>query len=357
MKEKIFNSLKINKIKLKNRFVVSPMCQYSSKNGNPIKWHYKHLENLASSGAALLMLEATAVEKKGKITHSDMSLANNENFKNLNKLINFLKKDSDIKLGLQISHAGRKGSAELPWIKPNSSLKKNSWKTISSSKIKKELNWPYPKQMNNDDINYVRKAFDKSSKYASRMNLDCLELHMAHGYLLHQFFSPISNKRTDEYGGNLNNRCRFLIEIAKIVRKNWSKHKILGARITGKDWIKGGIDTKDSIYLSKQLKSIGFDYVCVSSGGLISKTDFKPKENFNYSIAKKIKKESKILVRVGGSINDINFMKKIINRNDVDLISNARKYIYEPNFILKELSKLNPKNKVVPNQYRRCYKI
>ena len=357
MKEQIFTKLKINSITLKNRFVVSPMCQYSSRNGNPIKWHYNHLLNLANSGAGLLMIEATAVSKKGKITHSDMSLTNVENFKNLKKLTNFIKKNSDIKIGLQISHSGRKGSSELPWIKPNTSLKNRSWKTHSASSIKKEFNWPYPKEMTLVDIENIKSSFLKASKYSKKLKLDCLELHMAHGYLLHQFFSPISNKRTDAYGGSRQNRSRFLIEIAKIVRANWPKNRILGARITGKDWIKGGLTIKDSIYLTKKLQNIGFDYVCVSSGGLVSKTDFKPKPNFNYELAKAIKKNCKIKVRVGGMIEDINFAKKIINKNEVDLISNARKYIYEPNFILKELSNLDPKNKIVPNQYRRCYKI
>ncbi len=357
MKEKIFKKIKINGVTLKNRFVVSPMCQYSSSNGSPVNWHYKHLKSLGNSGAGLLMIEATAIEKRGKITHSDMCLENNTQFKNLKKLVKNIQKNSDIKIGLQISHSGRKGSTELPWVKHNSTLKNKSWKTISSSSIKKEINWPNPKEMNHNDIKNVKQKFMNSSGLAKKLDIDCLELHMAHGYLLHQFFSPISNKRQDIYGGNLKNRCRFLLEVAKLVRKNWPNNKILGARITGKDWIKNGINLRHSIYLTKKLKKIGFDYVCVSSGGLISKTDFIPRPNFNFNLARKIKKSCKIKVRVGGMLDDINFAKKIINNNDVDLISNARKYIYEPNFILKELSKLNPKNKIVPNQYRRCYKI
>jgi len=357
MKEKIFKKKKINEVVLKNRFVVSPMCQYSSRNGSPASWHYKHLENLASSGAGLLMIEATAVEKRGKITHFDMCLENNTQFKSLKKLVQHIQKISDIKIGLQISHSGRKGSTELPWGRPNLTLKKKLWKTISSSSIKRESNWPYPKEMNDKDIKTVKQKFVNSSRLAKKLNIDCLELHMAHGYLLHQFFSPISNKRHDKYGGNLNNRCRFLLEVAQLVRKNWPKNKILGARITGKDWIKNGLNLRDSIYLTKKLKKIGFDYVCVSSGGLISKTDFKPSSNFNFKLAKKIKQSCNIKVRVGGMLNDINFAKKIINNNDVDLISNARKYIYEPNFILKELAKLKPKNKIIPNQYKRCYRI
>ena len=357
MKEKIFKKIKINGVTLKNRFVVSPMCQYSSVDGSPTSWHYKHLTSLVNSGAGLLMIEATAIEKRGKITHSDMCLENNTQFKNLKKLVQNMRKTSDIKIGLQLSHSGRKGSNELPWIKPNSTLKKRSWKTISASPIKRESDWPYPKEMNDNDINHVKQKFINSSRLAKKLDIDCLELHMAHGYLLHQFFSPISNKRQDKYGGNLKKRCMFLLEVAQLVRQIWPNNKILGARITGKDWIKNGINLKDSIYLAKELKKIGFDYVCVSSGGLISKTDFKPRPNFNFNLARKIKNQCKIKVRVGGMLDDINFAKKIINNNDVDLISNARKYIYEPNFILKELSKQNPKNKIVPNQYRRCYRI
>lgn len=355
----IFKKIKINKVILKNKITVSPMCQYSAIDGCPSDWHYKHLGRLNLSGAGLLMMESTAINNEGKITHSDLCLKNSKQEKSFKKLFNYLKKLNDTPIGIQLSHAGRKGSSFIPWIKSNTPLdkKNNLWQTFAPSALKKDKNWPIPKELNAKKMELIINDFKNTVRKAKNIGFDCIEIHMAHGYLLHQFLSPISNLRIDEYGGNLKNRFRFPLKIAKEVRKIWPKNKILGARITGTDHLKKGISINESILFVRELKKIGFDYVCVSSGGLISKTDFKPKPNFNYALAKKIKKSCKIKVRVGGMLDDINFAKKIINNNDVDLISNARKYIYEPNFILKELSKLNPKNKIVPNQYRRCYKI
>ena len=274
----IFQNLKINSIKLKNRIVVSPMCQYSSQNGSPSNWHYQHLEHLSSTGASMVLLESTAVDRLGKISDADMCLYNDTHEKNLKKLIKFLKSKNDIKYGIQISHSGRKGSSYAPWIKHNTPLpKKKSWKTISASSISRDKGWPKPTAMSKLQIKKVIQKFRNSAIRANRIKFDCLEIHMAHGYLLHQFFSPISNKRIDEYGGSLINRTRFLNEIAQEVRKVWPRHKILGARITGTDHLKNGLSINDAIALSKNLKRIGFDYVSISSGGILPLTKMKQK--------------------------------------------------------------------------------
>ena len=287
----IFQNLKINKIKLKNRIVISPMCQYSSRNGSPSKWHYQHLEHLSSTGASMVLLESTAVDKQGKISDSDLCLYNNTHEKNLKKLIKFLRSKNNIKYGIQISHSGRKGSSYEPWIKHNSPLpKKRSWKTLSASAISRDKGWPRPRVMTKSQIKKMIQKFKNTTIRAHRANFDCLEIHMAHGYLLHQFFSPISNKRTDEYGGSFINRSRLLDEIANEVRKVWPQNKILGARITGTDHLKGGSSIKDAIALSKKLKKIGFDYVSVSSGGILPFTKMKQKESFRINMAEKIKK-------------------------------------------------------------------
>lgn len=229
------------KKKLNNRICIAPMCQYSAYNGNPSKWHYFHLRKLMQAGAGLLMIESTAVSKRGMISKKDLSLRNKENFIKLKNLFNHLKKISDTKIGIQLSHSGRKGSSALPWIKSNSPLeKKFGWKTIGPSKIKRDEHWPYPKEASLKDLKKIKLDFIKSAIFAKKIKFDCLEIHMAHGYLLHQFFSPISNKRKDKYGFNLKNRCRFLLEIAKEIRKVWPQDKILGARVTGSDWLKKG---------------------------------------------------------------------------------------------------------------------
>jgi 2,4-dienoyl-CoA reductase-like NADH-dependent reductase (Old Yellow Enzyme family) len=312
-KKMIFQNLKINSINLKNRIVVSPMCQYSSINGSPSKWHYEHLENLSSTGSGMVLLESTAVDKQGKISDADMCLYSPTHEKNLKKLIKFLRSKNDIKYGIQISHSGRKGSSYEPWIKHNSPLpKKRSWKTLSASAISRDKGWPKPNEMTKSQIKNMIQKFKNTAIRANRVNFDCLEIHMAHGYLLHQFFSPISNKRIDEYGGSFVNRSRFLCEIAKEVRKVWPRKKILGARITGTDHLKDGLSVNDAINLSKNLKKIGFDYISVSSGGILPFTKMKQTEAFRVKMAEKIKKKSKMITTTSGMITKHNVSENII---------------------------------------------
>ena len=349
----IFKNLKINNIILKNRIVISPMCQYSSKNGSPSKWHYQHLENLSSTGSSMILLESTAVEKSGKISEADMCLYNATQEKNLKKLVKFLKSKNDIKYGIQISHSGRKGSSYEPWIKHNSPLpKKRSWKTFSASAISRDKGWPKPTEMTKLQIKKMVQKFKNTAIRANRVNFDCLEIHMAHGYLLHQFFSPISNKRKDEYGGNFVNRSRLLNEIAREVRKAWPSHKILGARITGMDHIKNGISIDDAILLSKSLKKIGFDYVSISSGGILPLTKMKQYEAFRVNMAKKIRDASKMITTTSGMITKHEISENIIKNKKVDFITIARIIVKNPRWIF-QFAKRNKVKDYIPKQYKR----
>lgn len=351
----IFKKLKINDITLKNRIVISPMCQYSAKKGSPSNWHYKHLSLLCSSGAAMVMLESTAVDKEGRISEKDLCIYNENHRKNFKRLTFFLKKKFDVKLGIQVSHSGRKGSCEIPWIKYNSPLKKNrSWKTYAPSPINRDKNWPIPEQMTNKNIQSLIKKFQRSAVLANKAGFDCLELHMAHGYLLHEFFSPISNKREDNYGGNLDNRCRLLIEVTSAVREVWPKNKILGARITGTDHLKKGINTNDSIYLTKKLKDKGIDYVSVSSGGILKKTNMKTREAFRSSITKKIKKNTKIISTTSGEITNFDVAEKLISSKTIDFITIARVIIKNPHWIF-HLAKHQKLKNIIPKQYLRIF--
>ncbi len=349
-----FKKLKINNLILKNRFVVSPMCQYSAKNGNPSKWHYFHLLKLALSGASTLMLESTAISNSGRISNKDLTLCNKSNENNFKKLLLFIKRFSDIKVGIQISHSGRKGSSCVPWIKPNFPLKKGKWKTFAPSAIKRDKHWPVPNKLNLLQIKNIKNDFAKTAYRANNIGFDCLEIHMAHGYLLHQFFSKVSNKRNDKYGGSLENRTKLLIEIAKDIRKIWPRKKILGARITGSDRLKEGNNVDDSIFLSKKLEKIGFDYICISSGGILPKTNLKQKKGFNIDIAKIIKKKTKMKIRTSGNITDINYANLLVKKKFVDLICIGRKFISDPNFLLKNKNFHN-KKKSIPNPYIRCF--
>ncbi len=352
----IFKEIKINKIKLKNRIVVSPMCQYSAKNGEPTKWHFEHLSKLARSGAGLLMIESTAVSNNGKITHSDLCLSNKKQEKKFKQLKKSLNNISNIPLGIQISHSGRKGSSFIPWVKSNKALnrKNKSWQTFAPSPIKRDKSWPIPKSFKKKQIINLIQDFKNTTKRVKKIGFECLELHMAHGYLLHQFISPISNKRKDEYGGNLVKRITVPLIIAKEVRKIWPKSKILGARITASDHLPNGITIKDSKYLVKQLEKIGFDYVCVSSGGILPKTNLKFKRGFRKEFSKQIKKSTTMIVRTSGLIDDMNFANKMIKNKSVDMVAVGRKFINDPYWIIKKIPNFRAK-KFLPNQYLRCF--
>ena len=351
----ILKPIKINNILLKNRFVVSPMCQYSAKNGCPTKWHYEHLNQLASTGAGLLMIECTAVNKTGRISSNDLCLFNKKQEIELKKLIIFLKKNNKVKIGLQISHSGRKGSAELPWVKTNTPLKKRKWLTYAPSPIKRDKNWPIPQELTIKQIERIKEDFRKCAQIAKRIGVDCLEIHMAHGYLLHQFFSNISNLRTDKYGGSLENRVRFLTEVVEIVRTEWPKDRILGVKVTGSDRLKNGLSVYDSIYLCKKLEKLSLDYVCIASGGILPKTNMKFKRGYNIDIAKKIKKKTNMLVRCSGSLDDYKYSYNLVKKRVIDLVAIGRGFIKNKNFILINSKKDRRTILDIPNQYKRCY--
>ncbi len=349
----ILKKIKLNNsISLKNRIVISPMCQYSGVAGSPSNWHYQHLGKLALSGAGMLMIESTAVSKEGKITHKDLALYNNKQEKNFKKIKKFINEISNIPIGIQVSHSGRKGSSFVPWVKTNAPLskKENKWETFAPSSIKKDAHWPLPTKLTLSGIKKVKNDFKKTCLRAKRIGFDCLEIHMAHGYLLHEFFSPISNKRNDQYGGSLINRTRLLLEIAKSLRKIWPKNKVLGARITGEDHLDNGIKSTDSIFLTKKLEKIGFDYVCVSSGGIQTKTNLKFSNGFRLNLAQKIKKNTKIKIRSTGLINNINFANSAVKKKKCDFIAIGRRFLLDPHWIQKvEKSK----NQTIPSQYKR----
>jgi 2,4-dienoyl-CoA reductase-like NADH-dependent reductase (Old Yellow Enzyme family) len=293
---------------------------------------------------------------KGRITLKDLALTNSENKNSLKKLVSYIRSISKIPLGLQISHSGRKGSAEIPWVKSNFPLKKKfeQWQTYAPSSIRRDSHWPIPKTLTISQIKEIIRDFKKAGERAQKIGFECLEIHMAHGYLLHEFFSPISNKRKDIYGGTLEKRCKLLIDITKEIRKIWPKNKILGARVTGQDWLKNGSTIDDCVFLVKKLKKNGLDYVCVSSGGILSKTNiiFKPK--YQVHLAKEIKKRTGIITRTTGMITKFEEAKKIINDGSADIVNMARKFIKSPTWLVNVMKNKN-KKKLIPNPYKRCF--
>ena len=349
--------LKIRNLLLKNQFVLAPMCQYMAPKGLPSNWHYQHLGRAMCCGFGMVMIESTAVSSEGRISMSDLVLDKNIKVKYYKKLINFLRGISDTKIGIQICHSGRKGSSELPWIKSNMPLKKDyCWQTVSASNIKKDIHWPKPTKLTTKAIKKIRSQFKNTAKLAIKSGFDCIEVHMAHGYLLHQFFSPISNNRIDKYGGNLQNRCRLLLDIFKDIKKiSLNKNVILGARITGKDWLSNGSSIEDATYLTKKLKKIGCDYVCVSSGGIKTKTNLNPKIKYNLSIAKKIKKNTNIKVRVAGNFINLEGALKVLKKGNVDMVAFGRVFLKNPHFLLEKMKASNLEN-FIPKPYLRGFK-
>jgi 2,4-dienoyl-CoA reductase-like NADH-dependent reductase (Old Yellow Enzyme family) len=353
----MLKKIKINKVTLQNKIIIGPMCQYSAISGKASDWHYKHLGHLSKLGAGLLMLESTSVNLSGRISKKDLQLTNNIQQKSLFKLFKYLKKQSDTAIGIQISHSGRKGSAEIPWVKHNSPLKKNngSWNTLAPSAIKRDKKWPVPKEINKYDLKKVAQDFVKSSIRAKKIGFDCLEIHMAHGYLLHQFLSPISNKRKDEYGGNLKNRCRYPLEVFKRIRKIWPKNKILGVRITASDNLALGLKINDAIYLVKELKKLKADYIAVTSGGIVPKTKIKFRDGYQVNYAYKIKKATGMRVVALGMINSENLIKNIFKNKKADLIAVSRRFINDPFWLIKHKLKINKDNRLLPKPYTRCF--
>ena len=352
----IFKSFKLNNTKLKNRIVVSPMCQYSAKsNGCPTSWHYYHLANMVNSGAGMITIESCAVSKSGRISDKDLCLFNNNQEKHLKKLLKYLKKLKKVPIVLQISHSGRKGSSHIPGSAKKGPLKKNegSWQTISASSLKKDIGWPKPKLASKKDIKKIIKQFVNTASRAKRVGFDGLEIHMAHGYLIHQFLSPISNLRIDDYGGKFENRIKIATEIISQIKEVWPKNKILGARITAIDHLKNGLSIDDSIKLCKKLDKIGFDYVCVSSGGIQRKTSRKFKKFFRSKFSKQIKYKTKLIVGITGLTSNFKKADKFIKKKFFDVVFVGRPFLKNPFFLFHDKFMKSKKFEKIPKPYQR----
>ena len=273
MTSALFSPIRLADLELTNRIVVSPMCQYSADDGVASDWHLNHLGMLANSGAALVVIEATGIERSGRISHGCFGLYSDDCEAALARVVAHCRRYGTAKLGIQLAHAGRKASAQRPWeggqaLEPG----QDPWETIAPSAIPFGPKWPTPREMTTDDMARVRDGFVQAAKRAVRAGIDAIELHGAHGYLLHSFVSPISNRRSDGYGGSLTARMRFPLEIAQAVRAAVPKGMPLGARITGSDWSEGGLTPDDAVAFAQALKAAGLDFVCISSGGISADT-------------------------------------------------------------------------------------
>ena len=330
---KLFSPIRLAGLELANRIVVSPMCQYSADDGCANDWHFVHLGMLANSGAALLVVEATAVERRGRITHGCLGIYSDECEAALARVVAHCRRHGSARLGIQIGHAGRKGSSQRPWEGGRGlDADADPWETVGPSPIAFGDSWPPPRQMADRDLARVREAFVDAAVRAVRIGFDAIELHMAHGYLLHSFVSPVSNQRTDRYGGSLDNCLRFPLEVAAAVRAVVPDAVALGARITGSDWRNDGLTPDDAVTHARALKATGLDYVCVSSGGVTADTKITIGPGYQVPFAERVRREADIATRAVGLIATPRQAEAILQEGKADMIALARAMLDDPHW-------------------------
>jgi 2,4-dienoyl-CoA reductase-like NADH-dependent reductase (Old Yellow Enzyme family) len=334
MSSKLFTPIKLRDLELVNRVVVAPMCQYSAENGNMTDWHMLHLGSLSNSGAGLLIVEATGVELIGRITHGCTALANDENEAAMKRVVDACKRYGTAKIGIQLGHAGRKASCKRPWESKAHSdpLTQGAWQTKAPSAIPFGPGWHVPEAYTLPEIEQLKGAFVAATRRADRIGFDLIEIHGAHGYLLHQFISPLSNKRTDQYGGSRENRIRLPLEIFAAMREVWPKHKPLGIRISAVDWMDDGLQLADSVFFAEKLKEAGCDFIDVSSGGNHPDQKIQPGPGYQVPFAEAIKKATGIATMTVGLITEAEQAEAIVAGGQADMVALARGFLDDPHW-------------------------
>src|SRR5579884_1456776 len=326
----LFSALTIRSVTLRNRIAVSPMCQYSSEDGFASDWHLVHLGSRAIGGAGLVIAEATAVEPIGRISPGDLGIWKDEHIPPLARVAAFLKQHGAA-AGIQIAHAGRKASTRIPWdggtaIAPD----QGGWQTIAPSAAAFHDGDPVPKEMTRDDIAGVVEAFAAAARRALAAGFNVVEIHGAHGYLIHEFLSPLSNQRTDDYGGAFENRIRFALEVAGAVRRSWPDELPLFMRISATDWMQGGWDIDQSVELARRLKAIGVDLVDCSSGGATPSAVIPVSPGYQAPFADRIRREAGILTGAVGMITEPTQADALVRNGHADLVLLARELLRSP---------------------------
>ena len=331
MSPALFAPITIGGLTLPNRIAVSPMCQYSAEGGSANDWHQQHLASLSMSGAGLVIVEMTAVEPAGRITPACLGLWSDANEAALERVVASCRRWGTARLGIQLAHAGRKASSQVPWAggKPLSAAE-GAWQRFGASPIPFDDGHPLPEQLAEAGLARIRDGFAAAARRADRLGFDLVELHGAHGYLLHSFHSPVANRRTDRYGGNPENRMRFPLEVAAAVRAVWPRGKALGMRITGSDWVDGGLTTEDAVVFARELARIGVDYVCVSSGGVSAAARPEVGPGYQVPFAAAVKAAIDIPVQSVGMIVQPRQAETIIADGRADCVALARGFLDNP---------------------------
>ncbi len=331
----LFDELTIREVTLRNRMVVSPMCQYSSVDGFANDWHLVHLGSRAVGGASLIFTEASAVSPEGRISPQDLGIYKDEHVEQLARIARFLREQGSVP-GIQLAHAGRKGSTLCPW-EGNAAVpeSKGGWTPVAPSAIPFSPSYPMPVTLDEKGIRNIVKSFADAARRALEAGFQVIEIHSAHGYLLHEFLSPISNKRTDSYGGSLENRCRLVCEVVAAVRGVWPAEYPMFVRISATDWIPGGWDLEQSVALAEKLGPLGVDLMDCSSGGIAPGAKIPIRAGYQVPFAREIRHETNMMTGAVGLITSASQADTILREENADIVIMAREFLREPYWPLK----------------------
>jgi 2,4-dienoyl-CoA reductase-like NADH-dependent reductase (Old Yellow Enzyme family) len=351
---KLFEPLTIGSLSLANRIVIAPMCQYSAVGGCMNDWHVIHLGQLALSGAGLLTIEAAAVVPEGRITYADVGLWGEATEAAMARTLESVRRHSDMPIAIQLSHAGRKASTDLPWAggKQIAPSTENGWQTFAPSPLAFAATDHPPQTLDHDDLKRLRDAFAAAAKRAARIGIDAVQLHGAHGYLLHQFLSPLSNRRDDEYGGSIENRMRFPLEVFDAVRDAFPADKPVTMRVSGTDWVPGGWDAEQTVAFAQALEAHGCSAIHVSSGGLDPRQSIPAGPSYQVPLARAVKQATNLPVVAVGLITEPEQAEAIVATGDADMIALARTILYDPRWPWHAAAALGA-TVTAPNQYLR----
>ncbi|WP_114395548.1 NADH:flavin oxidoreductase/NADH oxidase [Oleisolibacter albus] len=325
----LFSPLRLAGQELPNRIVISPMCQYSAEEGRATDWHMMHLGMLATSGAGLVMLEATAVEPEGRISAADLGLYDDGTEAALARVVAACHRYGSARLGIQIAHAGRKAGVAAPWQGGGPLGPEQPWRRVGPSALSFAEGWPVPEALSDGEMRHLAQAFADTAARAARIGLDVAEIHAAHGYLLHQFLSPIANRRTDDHGGPLENRMRFPLRVTEAVRAAWPKDRPLGVRLTGSDWLEGGITVEEAAIFGEALRQRGVDFLDVTSGG-IARASIPVGPGYQVPFAAALRQRVEIPVMAVGLIVAPEQAERIVADGQADLVALGRTALDDP---------------------------
>lgn len=350
----LFVPLRFRELELKNRIGVSPMCEYSAKDGHPVPWHFVHLGSRAVGGAGLVFTEATAVQAIGRISPADTGIYLDSHIESWKPIADFIQEQGAVP-GMQLAHAGRKGSTAAPWLGGQTvPIGEGGWAPVAPSALAFDANYPEPKALSIAEIDQIVEDFRSAAKRALAAGFQVVEVHSAHGYLAHEFLSPLSNLRSDEYGGSFENRARFPLRVAKAVREVWPEKWPVFVRISATDWKEGGWDLNESIELCKRFKALGADLIDVSSGGLVPGVKIPVGPGYQVKFAAAIRREAGIATGAVGMLTDAAQVQTILTTEQADMVFLARELLRDPYWPRRAAQELGVKLKP-PVQYERAW--